>query len=107
MLKIADSSITNPVLPPELGSNPDSVTYIQDKIASAVGLVLVVGALIFFFNLVIGAITWISSGGDKQALESAKGKITHALVGLVILFAVFAIINLIEAFFNIKILRMK
>jgi len=56
--------------------------------------------------LITGAIQWISSGGDKQALESARNKISNALVGIVILFAVFAIINLIETFFGINIMTL-
>lgn len=69
-------------------------------------LSLIIGAIIFFFMLVIGAIQWISSGGDKQALESARGKITSAVVGVVILFAAFAIIKIIESFFGVSILTL-
>jgi len=69
-----------------------------------VGLLLVGGILIFFFYMLIGAIQWIVSGGDKAALESSRGKISSAIVGLVILFSTFAIIKLIEAFFGVDIL---
>jgi hypothetical protein len=56
--------------------------------------------------LIFGAIKWISSGGDKQALESARGTITSALIGVFILFAVFAIIQLINTFFGLHILNL-
>jgi hypothetical protein len=65
----------------------------------------VVGAVVFFFILIIGAIQWISSGGDKQTVETARGKVTNAIIGLIILFAVFAILQLINTFFKIQILN--
>ena len=54
--------------------------------------------------MLIGGIQWISSGGDEQGLEAARGKISNALIGMVILFATFAIISLIQTFFGIQIL---
>ena len=96
--------ITNPVLG-ALGKNT-GVQYFQSLIPSAVGLVFVAGSIIFFFMLIWGAIQWIASGGDKGGLEEARNKITNALVGIVILFASFAIVKLIEAFFGIHILTL-
>ena len=71
-----------------------------------VGLGLLVGVLIFFFVMVVGAIGWITSGGDKAAIESARGKIVSAIVGLIILFALFALIGAIENFFGVDILSL-
>ena len=93
--------------------NPALGSSLQDKTGSSffaaflpklVGIALLAGALIFFFVFLIGAIQWITSGGDKQALEGARARITNGLIGLVLLFAVFAIIGLIETFFDINIL---
>jgi hypothetical protein len=64
---------------------------------------LVVAAIIFFFILVIGGIKWIASGGDKAATEGARNQITAALVGLVIVFAAWAIVALINTFFGVNI----
>lgn len=99
-------SITNPVLPSSLGSNPDSFSFLQNAIPAIITILFVVGSVVFLFMFIIGAIQWISSGGDKQALEGARGRITNALIGIVILFATFAIIRLIEHFFGISILTL-
>jgi hypothetical protein len=64
---------------------------------------LVVAAVVFFFILVIGGIKWIASGGDKAATEGARNQITAALVGLVIVFAAWAIVQLIQVFFGVNI----
>lgn len=72
-------------------------------VSGLVRLILVIAALVFFFILVIGGIRWIASGGDKTQTENARNQITAALVGLVIVFAAWAIVKLIQTFFGIDI----
>ena len=96
--------LTNPIFKQSGGSN--GLSFFQGVIPGFVGLSFVLGTLIFFFMLLWGSIQWISSGGDKQALEGARGRITNAVVGLVLLFASFAIIKLIQAFFHVQILTL-
>lgn len=73
-------------------------------VSTIIKLILVVAALIAFIFLVVGGIKWITSGGDKEQTAKAQGTITAALVGLVIVFAAWAIIKLLEAFFGFEIL---
>lgn len=77
-----------------------------DIVAGLIRLILVVAALVFFFILVIGGIRWIASGGDKAQTEAARSQITAALVGLVIVFAAWAIVQLINTFFGINIFEL-
>ncbi len=104
------NGINNPALGTTLTqmlSVPDTAVFFFNKLLTQfIGLTFVAGTVIFFFMFLWGAIQWISSGGDKQALEGARGRITSALVGLVILFASFAIIKLIEGFFKVHILTL-
>lgn len=72
-------------------------------ISALIRLTVVVAAIVFFFILVIGGIQWIASGGDKAQTEAARNRITAALVGLVIVFAAWAIVALIKTFFNVDI----
>ena len=62
---------------------------------TVITLVIVVAALLTLFYLVMGAISWITSGGDKGKVEEARNKITAAVIGLLILAAVWAIFNLV------------
>lgn len=75
-------------------------------VSGLIRLVLVIAALVFFFILVIGGIRWIASGGDKANTEAARNQITAALVGLVIVFAAWAIVQLINVFFGINIFEL-
>lgn len=76
---------------------------IPSIIAALIRLTVVVAAIVFFFILVIGGIRWIASGGDKAQTEAARNQITAALVGLVIVFAAWAIVALIKTFFGVDI----
>lgn len=86
-------------------SNLGSIQF-ETLISSAIMVILVVAALAFLFMLILGGIRYITSGGDKGATESARGQITAALIGLVIVFAAWAIINLVTVFFGIDILSL-
>ena len=79
---------------------------ITSIISALVVLVMIIAALVFFFMLVIGGIKWIMSGGDKAQAESARNQITAALIGLVIVFAAWAIVNLIDLFFGVNIMSL-
>lgn len=76
---------------------------IPNLISALIRLTVVVAAIVFFFILVIGGIQWIASGGDKAQTEAARNRITAALVGLVIVFAAWAIVALINTFFHVDI----
>jgi hypothetical protein len=98
------SGITNPGIG-NLNNN-SGIGFFQQLIPSLIGLAFIVGAIVFFFMLILGAIQWITSGGDKNAVESARGRIGQALIGIIILFSVFAIVKVVENIFGINILML-
>ncbi len=75
-------------------------------VSAVVKLALIVAALIAFGFLIFGGIKWIMSGGDKEATAKAQSTITSALIGLLVVFAAWAIIRLIETFCGISILTL-
>lgn len=66
-------------------------------------LVFFVAGLAFFINLLIGGLQWLSSGGDPKALQSARGRLMNAFVGLIIVVAAFAVALIIEVVLGINI----
>lgn len=98
------NSIINPVLNGLGGTPINSIGFTQKFISSLIGFALIAASLLFFLMFVVGGIRWITSGGDKASLEGAKGTITNALVGLFLVFIVFAITQLIKAVFGVDIL---
>ena len=60
-----------------------------------------VGAIIIALGfLIYGGFKWITSGGEKTALEESRNHIVAAIVGLVIIFLSYFILNLIVFFFT-------
>ncbi|OGM21459.1 hypothetical protein A2955_02570 [Candidatus Woesebacteria bacterium RIFCSPLOWO2_01_FULL_37_19] len=99
---VTTNGIGNPALSNTLRAL-NGVQFIQRLLPALITMLLIIGSIIFLFVFLLGAVQWISSGGDKAALESAKSKITNALIGIAILLTLFAIINLIEIFFGTRI----
>ncbi len=62
-------------------------------------LVIVIAVLLALGYLIWGGIKWVMSGGDKTALEEARNHIVAAVIGLVIIFMVYLVLNIILRFF--------
>ena len=73
-------------------------------ISKFIGIMTVIAFIWFIFTLFIGAIGWLTSGGDKVKVQEAQKKITTAIIGLVIVISAIFLIKIIEVIFNINIL---
>ncbi|MBI3342647.1 hypothetical protein HY032_00640 [Candidatus Gottesmanbacteria bacterium] len=80
------------------------INELGSLLSAAVGALLIIAALLAFFFLIMGGIQWITSGGDKTGMEAARNKITHAIVGLVIVGAAWAIMILVQNFLGVTII---
>lgn len=102
-MKLAIEGITNPALGPSL-EKKSGQAFLEGFLPAVIGLGFLIGLVIFVFSMFIGAIKWLSSGGDKQGIEDARKTIGNALMGVVILLSIFALIKVIENFFGVNIL---
>ena len=82
---------------------PSTVTFenIGSLIGGAVGVIIILALILTFFYLIIGGISWITSGGDKGQVEAARNRITNALIGLAIVAGAWALMKLVGFFFGI------
>ncbi len=80
--------ITSADLPTGFFDNPNEL------ITNLVNIAFVIAIILVFFYLIWGGIEWITSGGEKGKTESARNKITAAVIGLIILAAAYAILTL-------------
>jgi len=86
---------------------PNTIKPINDivvVIRTIIQFILVVAFVAAFVMLLIGGIRWITAGGDEKGVASARNMITAALIGLVIVLVAYAIIKLVETFFNVNII---
>lgn len=77
-------------------------TKINDIISSVVQLAYAVAGLVFFFMLLFGGIRYLSAGGDEKAAAAARGTLTNAVIGLIIVVAAFLVTQLLFSIFKIQ-----
>ena len=68
-----------------------NITDIGKLISAAIGLALIIAAILVFAYLIWGGLQYITSGGDKGKTEEARARISAALVGLAIVAAAWAV----------------
>ena len=82
-----------------VGQPTGAAEGIGSLIANGITAVIILAALLTFAYLVYGGIEWLTSGGDKEKYESARNRITAAVIGLAIVIAAYAVMQLIAYFF--------
>lgn len=89
----AQSGIGNPVAPE---------FNFGELITGVIGFIIIIAFIVAFFFLLFGGFQWITSGGAPDAVESARNKIMHALIGLTLVVAAWAIMGLVSVVFDIE-----
>ena len=71
-------------------------------VSGVIAVMTVIAIIWAIFTIITGAISIISSGGDKQALETARKKIISGIIGLIVVILALVIINLIGKLLGIS-----
>lgn len=87
-------------------SNADS-NNVQSVIATIINWIFVGVTIIALLYLIWGGFKWIISAGDKAKVEDAQRHIVNALIGLVLVFLSYIILNIVLAFFGTSISNIK
>ena len=82
VLAVADVVVT----PPTYGYS-DIGKFITNLLTIAFSVAII----IVLIMLIWGSFEWITSGGDKEAVGKARGRIINALIGLAVLAIAFAL----------------
>ncbi len=79
-------------------NNPlDTIT---SYVSSIVGMLTIFASIWFLFMLLFAGYEWISAGGDAKKIASARDRITHAFVGLVIVVGSWSLLAVAGQFFG-------
>ncbi len=62
-----------------------------------VNWLLVFGGVVALFYIIYSGIKFVRSGGDQEKVKSARETLTYAIIGLIIIFLSFGIVNVIAA----------
>ncbi len=76
-----------------LGFTPPGMSEV---ITFVIRAFFVIGGLMALLYLLLGALAWITSGGDKDRVTKAREKIQAAVIGLILIFVVLGLVVLLE-----------
>lgn len=79
----------------ETTTSPDAPKTFQKFISNTIGIMTVIAVIWFIFLFISGAIAYLSSGGDKGAVQNAVKRITNGIIGLVVVIAAVFLLDLV------------
>jgi len=87
--------IFNPVLKNGLQQVTDPTTYTNSVIQTVFSIFFIVAVIYFVWHLIMAGYHLISTEGDPKKLTTAKNQIAYALIGIGVIFGVFAILKFV------------
>ncbi|MBI2611605.1 hypothetical protein HYW54_02545 [Candidatus Gottesmanbacteria bacterium] len=95
-----NSGICNPVIPALCGIGNVNLRF-GSLVSSLFAFFIIIAALFTFINLLLGGFGWITSGGDKAAVDAARSRIQNALIGIFITAATWVLFIIAAQFLGI------
>lgn len=101
--KSSISSIFGRIQPPDqlkefLNTDPTGAGAISNFLSRLVGLFFTLALVVALFMFLWAAVEWMTSGGEKEKVASARNKIIYTIIGIVLLATAFAILNIVGIF---------
>lgn len=88
--------ITNPLINNPEVQAADPVTYTNNVLSTVFSIFFIVAIIYFVWNVIMAGYHLISNdNGDTKKMQEAKNAISYSLVGLVVIFCVFAILKFV------------
>lgn len=81
------------------------ITTVAKVVANSITLILIIAVVITLISLIWGGIQWITSGGDKAKLASARSRLTFAIIGLLVALGSFFIVGAIGYLFKANLFK--
>jgi len=77
-------------------------TTIGSIITQLLNFVFPLAGLILFIMLIIGGFELLTSTGNPEAIKKAQGRITSALIGFVIIFVAYWLVQILQSIFGLS-----
>lgn len=97
LLADATTDLFGGITPPEAMNvgGDDPVQGLGNFIAFGINAFILIAGFSLLIYLLWGAFDWISSSGEKEKITKAQNKITNAIIGMVLIFVVLVVFNLL------------
>lgn len=102
-LKSTAVSFFGRIQPPDalknfLGTDKTGAGAISKFLSNGIILIYSLATIVLIFMLLWGAFQWMTSGGDKEAIAKARGRIISAIIGIILFAVAFAVIQILGRF---------
>lgn len=87
---------------PTVSGDPSS--FVASAIRSSISLLIIVAFIVDLIWTIFGGIRFVTAGGDPKTVGAAWSQIYWGLIGMVVVMGSFAIIKLVETFFQVSII---
>lgn len=72
-----------------------SLASLEDLFRNIVKTVVSLAAVSLFLMFIVGGFSFLFSGGDQKKLDQARGTLTNAIIGLVVISSAYLILRII------------
>lgn len=96
-LNIGGNEIDAPAGIPQGGQG-----MLQKILVVGINALFILAAVLALFYLIYGGMDWMMSRGEKQKIDNAKRKITFAIIGLVIVFMSYLIVQFVGGMLGVN-----
>lgn len=84
-----------------------SIQCVIPLITNLIKAVISLGAVALFVMLLVGGFNFLFSAGDQKKLEAARGTVTQAIIGIVVMSVAFLIIRTISVFTGVDVTQLQ
>jgi len=85
------------------GEPPATLGSIVVILKNIIQLLAPAAAIAFFIMLLVGGFQFLTSGGDPKAVGAAKNTLTYAVIGIILVVAVWLVLLLIQNITNVSV----
>ena len=74
-------------------------------ISNFLGFITGLAGILFLIYMIFAGLAWVTAGGDKGRVETAKHQITNAALGLIVVIATYSIAGIVGGVLGLDILN--
>jgi len=83
----------------------DSPTTLENLITAVFGFLTIAAGLAFLIYFMVGALQWVTAGGDASKVDGAKKYMTNGAIGMIIIAAAYSITWIVGKVLGLDILN--
>ena len=90
-----------------VGDNVATIKCLEPLFQNVVNAIIALSGVALFIMLIVSGYNFLFSGGDQKKLEKARGTMTNAIIGLVVIACAYLILVIIKVFTGVDVTKFK